>query len=214
MQGKKTCKKILQQEFCLDTNPDIPVIGIVSRFVHQKGLDLLKDSIERIVQDMVVQFAIIGSGEKYLEDYFGGLPARYPGRIGAWIGYNEHKAHLIEAGADFFIMPSLYEPCGLNQIYSLKYGTLPIVRATGGLKDTVEQYNEYTGEGTGFLFDQITSDAVHGTVGWAVSTYYDRPDHIKKMQQRGMQQHFSWEDSAKEYEKMYDHAIERRKNWY
>lgn len=213
LSGKKICKRVLQQEFCLEIDPDIPVIGIVSRFAHQKGLDLLKDCIEKIVSDMVVQFAIIGSGEKYLEDYFGGLPARFSRKIGAWIGYNEHKAHLIEAGADFFIMPSLYEPCGLNQIYSLKYGTLPIVRATGGLKDTVDQYDEKTGEGTGFLFDAISSQAVYDTVGWAVSTYYDRPKHIAKMQQAGMAKHFSWDDSAEGYELMYNHAIDRRKAW-
>src|SRR5205814_9623404 len=106
------------------------------------------------------------------------LPGRYRGRIGSYVGEVEQLAHWIEAGADFFLMPSRYEPCGLSQIYSLKYGTLPIVRATGGLNDTVQQYDEATGNGTGFKFFDATVRAIYDTVGWAVSTYYDRPQHI------------------------------------
>ncbi|MFZ1770144.1 MAG: glycogen/starch synthase, partial [Caldilinea sp.] len=150
--GKRICKAELQRRFQLDVNPNIPVIGVVSRLVAQKGLDLLAATIERIVSDMAVQFVILGSGDKALEGFYAGLPARYPGRIGSFIGYSNQLAHWIEAGADFFIMPSIYEPCGLNQIYSLKYGTLPIVRATGGLDDTVQQYIERTGDGVGFKF--------------------------------------------------------------
>jgi starch synthase len=152
---------------------------------------------------MRVQFAILGSGDKDLEAYFGALPARYPGRVGSHIGYNNELAHWIEASADFFVMPSRYEPCGLNQIYSLKYGTLPIVRATGGLEDTVEQYDEATGDGTGFKFWEISARALYYTIGWAVSTWYDRPHHYAKMQQKAMAQRFSWEDSARQYERMY-----------
>ena len=211
--GKYICKEALQREFGLKPDPGIPVIGIVSRFAHQKGFDLLAPVIKSIVNDMVVQFAILGSGEKYLEDYFGGLPAEFPGRIGAWVGFNNHKAHLIEAGSDFFLMPSLYEPCGLNQIYSLKYGTLPIVRDIGGLKDTVVQYNEQDGGGTGFKFDKADPMAVYYTVGWAVSTYFDRPHHFKKMRDTAMRQSFCWKDSAREYEKVYDKALARRATW-
>ena len=127
------------------------------------------------------------------------------------IGYDNKLAHMIESGADFFIMPSLYEPCGLNQIYSLRYGTLPIVRATGGLDDTVEQYNEDSGEGTGFKFFDATERAIYNTVGWAISTYYDRPQHYRAMQKRAMQKSFSWEDSAKRYEAAYEHAISLKK---
>ena len=178
LSGKEVCKRALQERFHLEIDEGVPVVGVVSRFADQKGLDLLADAIEAIVNSMHVQFAILGSGDKALEAYYGGLPARYPGRIGSYIGYNNEVAHWIEAGSDFFVMPSRYEPCGLNQIYSLKYGTLPIVRATGGLDDTVEQYDEATGEGTGFKFWDASSHGIYYTVGWAVSTYYDRRHHF------------------------------------
>jgi len=213
LKGKVVCKKALQKEFLLEENPGIPVIGIVTRFAEQKGLSLLASVIGSMVEAMRVQIAILGSGEKWMEDFFGHLPAAYPGKIGAWIGYSDHKAHLIEAGSDFFLMPSLYEPCGLNQMYSLKYGTLPIVRATGGLRDTVKQYNENTGEGTGFLFDAATPGAVYDTVGWAVSTFYDRPDHLITMQKRAMKEDFSWLHAAEKYSDVYDRALLRRASW-
>jgi len=213
LSGKALCKKTLQLIFKLDVSQDIPVIAILSRLVHQKGLDLLMPIIESLVQKMLVQFVIVGQGEKRLEDFFGGLPARYPGKIGAYIGYTEQKAHVVEAGADFLLMPSLYEPCGLNQIYSLKYGTIPIVRETGGLKDTVRKYDQRSGEGTGFSFDAPTPQALYDTVGWAVSTYYDRPQHITQMRECGMHEHFTWIDSALEYEKMYSRARARRLQW-
>lgn len=207
LRGKAICKEALQRQFLLEVAPDIPIIGVVSRLVDQKGLDLLAAAIEGIVQAMRVQFVILGSGDKGLETYYGSLPARYPGRIGSYIGYSNPLAHLIEAGSDFFIMPSRYEPCGLNQIYSLKYGTLPIVRATGGLNDTVIQYDEATGNGTGFKFWEPSANAIYYTVGWAVSTYYDRPHHIQQMIQAAMAQNFSWEQSAKAYEDVYRRAI-------
>lgn len=209
--GKLICKGELQRRLGLEQNGQIPIVGVISRFAHQKGLDLLAQSIERIVTNMIVQFAVLGSGDPGLENYFSVLPEAYRGRIGCHIGYSNELAHLIEAGADFFLMPSRYEPCGLNQIYSLRYGTLPIVRATGGLNDTVDQYNEKTGDGTGFMFWQPTAGAVHDTVGWAVSTWYDRKAHIKLMQQAAMARHFSWDDSAVEYEKLYAKAIENKK---
>jgi len=207
-------KKVLQEQFLLEVNDNIPIIGIVSRFAHQKGLHLLFGTIEKIIKDMVVQFAILGSGDKGLESYFGHLPAKYPGKIASYIGYNERLAHLIEAGSDFFLMPSIYEPCGLNQIYSLKYGTLPIVRATGGLEDTVIQYDEETGNGTGFKFHAIDQNAVYYTVGWAVSTYYDRKHHYKQMQKFAMQQDFSWDKSAKEYVSLFERAIAIKRQTY
>lgn len=210
IKGKSACKSTLRETFDLDNN-DAPIIGIVSRMAEQKGLHLLANCIEAILMNMHVQFAILGSGDKTLESYFASLPDKYPGKIGVRIGYNNSLAHLIEAGADFFIMPSLYEPCGLNQIYSLRYGTLPIVRATGGLDDTVEQYEEESGEGTGFKFFDADERAIYNTVGWAVSTWYDRPSHYKAMQKRAMMKSFSWEDSAARYEVAYDKAIEIKK---
>ncbi len=213
MEGKKICKKELQKRLSLEQKDDILLIGIVSRFATQKGLHLVAKVIEDVVKDMYVQFAILGSGDKDLERFFGKLPEIYPDRIGSYIGFSNEFAHLIEAGSDMFLMPSLYEPCGLNQIYSLKYGTLPIVRATGGLDDTVEQYDEKTGEGTGFKFDDPTPPSIYYTIGWAVSTFYDRKHHINKMVSKAMIQHFSWEDSAKKYVKAYHKAIENKKNF-
>lgn len=211
MTGKLICKDELQRRLGLEKRSDVPVVGVISRLAHQKGLDLLAQVIERVVSNMIVQFAILGSGDPALENFFSVLPAAYRGRIGCHIGYSNELAHLIEAGADFFLMPSRYEPCGLNQIYSLRYGTLPIVRATGGLNDTVAQYNEKTGDGTGFMFWQPTAGAVHDTVGWAVSTWYDRKAHIKQMQQAAMARHFSWDDSAVEYERLYARALENKR---
>jgi starch synthase len=207
LEGKAVCKAELQRRFGLEVNPNIPVIGVVSRLVEQKGLDLLAATIEGIVQNMAVQFVILGSGDKGLEGFYGWLPSRYPGRIGSYLGYNNEVSHWIEAGADFFIMPSIYEPCGLNQMYSLKYGTLPIVRATGGLDDTVQQYDEGSGGGTGFKFWEPSPQAIYFTVGWAVSTWYDRPQHIQQMIQVAMAQDYSWEKSAAEYVQMYEKAI-------
>ncbi len=211
MSGKAVCKRELQRRFLLEDNPAIPLVGVISRFVPQKGLDLLAQVIETIVADMRVQFVFLGAGDKAPEWFFGSLPARYPGQIGAWIGYHNEIAHWIEAGADFFLMPSIYEPCGLNQIYSLKYGTLPIVRATGGLQDTVQQYDEATGTGTGFKFVDANPAAVYYTTGWAVSTYYDRPAHIQQMRQAAMAQHFSWADSAEKYLQAYQQAIANKR---
>ena len=207
LSGKASCKSELQKRFLLAENPEVPIIGLVSRFVAQKGLDLLARTIDTILDNMSVQFVILGSGEKYLENFFGDLPKKYPGRVGSFIGYHNENAHWIEAGSDFFIMPSIYEPCGLNQIYSLKYGTLPIVRATGGLDDTVQQYNEQTGAGTGFKFWSPDTNGVYYTVGWAVSTFYDRKHHIDQMIQAAMIQDYSWSRSALAYEALYKRAI-------
>jgi starch synthase len=120
------------------------------------------------------------------------------------IGYSERISHLIEAGSDFFLMPSQYEPCGLNQMYSLAYGTLPIVRRTGGLADTVENFDEDTGGGTGFMFDELTPSSIYNTVGWAVWAWYNRREDIEKMRLRGMKQDFSWEKSAEKYVELYE----------
>lgn len=210
LSGKALNKAELQRRFGLEVNPNIPLIGSVGRLAGQKGMSLLAAVIESAVREMVVQFVVLGSGEKALEHYFGDLPGRFPGQIGSFIGYNNDLAHLIEAGADFFVMPSLYEPCGLNQMYSLKYGTLPIVRATGGLDDTVINYNETDGSGTGFKFWEPTAAALYYTIGWAVSTYFDRPDHLKQMIQAGMVQDFSWQRSAKAYIALYRQALQNK----
>lgn len=205
--GKKANKKALQKMFDLKETPNVPLFAFIGRFAAQKGLGLLAEAIERSIKSMVCQVVILGSGDENAQWYFGGLPAAYPGSIGAFIGYDEKRSHLIEAGADFFLMPSLYEPCGLNQMYSQIYGTLPIVRATGGLEDTVEQYDEQTGVGTGFKFYDISGHALYNTMGWAVSTYFDRPKHMDKMIKKAMSVDFSWDNPAEEYIELYKSLI-------
>ncbi|MCX7726480.1 MAG: glycogen synthase GlgA [Chitinispirillaceae bacterium] len=213
IEGKKICKTELQKTFDLEVNEKIALIGIIGRFVEQKGFGLLVNTLERILNNMIVQFVVLGNGEQRFESYFWDLPKRYSGRVGSYIGFDNTRAHLIEAGSDFFLMPSLFEPCGLSQMYSMRYGTLPIVRATGGLEDTVKQYDENTGEGTGFKFYEASENGLYYTVGWAISTYYDRPHHIKKMIANAMKEDFSWEKPAKEYEEVYLKAIESKKEW-
>jgi starch synthase len=206
--GKAVCKRALQEQFGLNQVNTTPLIGIVSRLVDQKGFYILAECIEEILNTMDVQFAILGSGDNYLEDYYSGLDDRYKGITGTYIGYSNELAHLTEAGSDFLLMPSLSEPCGLTQIYALRYGTLPIVRATGGLNDTVENYNQETGNGTGFKFSEPSGKAIYNTVKWALETYNNRKAHFEKLIINAMEQNFSWDKSAEEYIQLYGRAIE------
>jgi starch synthase len=208
--GKDACKAALQREMGLPVNPRVPMLGVVGRIASQKGLDVLAHAMDRILA-WDVQFVLLGTGDRDGEHYFRSLEARYPHRFRACIGFSDGLAHRIEAGSDFFVMPSRFEPCGLNQLYSLRYGTLPIVRATGGLVDTVSTYDEASGGGTGFMFDHLTPDAVASTVGWAVSTWYDRPHHVQAMRRRAMAQDFSWDRAAETYERLYLAAYQRRR---
>lgn len=212
MKGKSICKKELQEYFGLPVRPDVPVIGLISRLVSQKGIAEVfapnYGSLFNICSTMDIQFVLLGSGERWCENEINELQSKLP-NFRAKIGYNEKLSHLIEAGCDFFLMPSQYEPCGLNQMYSELYGTLPIVRRTGGLADTVQNYNQETGEGTGFMFDSLTPGAIYDTVGWAVWAYYNKKDHIKKMQKSAMSQDFTWEASCKKYVEVYKEAIFR-----
>lgn len=211
--GKKECKKELQKRFLLDIDENTLLIGAVGRFVEQKGYHLIASIIDELVCNLKIQFVILGTGEKILENFFGDLPKRYPTRVGAYIGYSNELAHLIEAGSDMFLMPSIFEPCGLNQMYSLRYGTIPIVHSTGGLEDTVDNYNELTGEGSGFKFYESSSSALYNTISWASSVYYHSNSNFKKMQKRVMKIDNSWEKSAKEYIKAYKLAIKNKKEY-
>ncbi len=211
LSGKAACKRALQDQFGLDPRAEIPLFGIISRMVHQKGFNLMKEALPLALDTMEMQLVVLGTGDRDTEDFFQSLPGRFPGRVGAYIGFSNERSHLVEAGSDFFLMPSLYEPCGLNQMYSMKYGTLPVVRATGGLNDTVENYDEATGSGTGFKFHDPTPGALRDTMGWAVSTWFNRPAHVEAMRARGMAHDFSWATAAREYEKVYRRAIERRR---
>ena len=210
MKGKAECKRALQEKVGLNPDPSVPVFSVISRLVDQKGLDLLVRILQPLVDNMKIQFMILGSGEPWLESAFSGLTAANPGRIASFIGFNNELSHLVEAGSDFFVMPSRFEPCGLNQIYSMIYGTLPIVRRTGGLCDTVEQYVQGSDTGTGFVFDDPTADALYNTIGWACSTWYDRPVDISIMRSNAMGCDFSWKKSAVKYAQVYDWAVAAR----
>ena len=210
MSGKAECKRALQAESGLPVRNDVPLFGLVGRLTRQKGVDVVAEILGGML-DLDVQFVLLGSGDRDVEGYFAYMASRRPDRFAAFIGFDNPRAHRIEAGADFFLMPSRFEPCGLNQLYSLRYGTLPIVRATGGLVDTVAPYDEATGTGTGFVFHDLTPSALYDVIGWAASTWYDRPAHIAKMREQAMRQDFTWDRSAVEYERIYREAIRRRR---
>ncbi len=209
MRGKWLCKGSLQECMSLETNYTSPVFGIVGRFTSQKGYNLVAAIAEKLMEETSIQLAVVGSGDKDLEGHFSWLASKYHGRFGCYIGFNDKLAHIVEAGSDFFLMPSLFEPCGLNQIYSLKYGTLPIVRNTGGLSDTVENCNEELRTGTGFKFNEFTPEALYGTIMWVLHLYRTRPDLMEIMRRNAMSADFSWDRSAGEYEKMYETATGR-----
>ncbi|NWF66311.1 MAG: glycogen synthase GlgA [Campylobacterales bacterium] len=209
LDGKKVCKEDLQKTFNLPIRDDVPIIGMVTRLVHQKGIDVVAEAIENILS-LDVQMVLVGNGEVWAHFYFGDIMARYPHKFACFIGYNEALAHKVEAGSDFFLMPSRFEPCGLNQMYSLKYGTVPIVRATGGLDDTVVNFDEKKLKGTGFKFYQLDSNSLYNTVGWAVYTYYNNKKGMEKLINRGMKQKFTWEESAQKYIDLYHDAINKK----
>ncbi|HVY48001.1 MAG TPA: glycosyltransferase, partial [Minicystis sp.] len=201
--GKHACKAALQREMGLAERPDLPLVGLVSRFAVQKGIDLVAEALEEILA-LDVQVVVLGAGEKWAENAFGEL-SRRSDRFRAFIGMNEALAHRIEAGADLFLMPSRYEPCGLNQMYSQRYGTLPIVRAVGGLDDTVEN------EVTGFKFGDMSAGALAQAVAWAVYTYRERPSAFRAMQYRAMTKSMGWQHASRQYEALYRMAIARRR---
>ena len=207
-------KSALQKRMGLKIDPTIPLIGIITRLTDQKGVSELfaptYGCTYNMCHDFKMQFVVLGSGEKWCEDELKNLSLKLP-NLSVYIGYDDELSHLIEAGSDFYLMPSKYEPCGLNQMYSLLYGTLPIVRRTGGLADTVEQYNEKTGQGTGFLLNDLTPQSIYDTVGWAMYAWYNKPEHIAKMRIRGMENKFDWAESAKKYEDVYKIAQEKIK---
>jgi len=212
MEGKAKAKEVLQQEFGLPPSPDTPVIGLISRLTFQKGVGELfgptYGSAYAICRDMNLHFVVLGTGESWCENEIRSLAGKLS-NFRAKISYDEKTSHLIEAGSDFFLMPSRYEPSGLNQMYSQVYGTIPIVRKTGGLADTVENFDQDTGNGTGFMFEDLTPQAIYNTVGWAIWAYYNRKPQIEAMRKRGMEKNFSWEKSAGEYLQMYEETIKK-----
>ena len=210
VRGKAACKAALQKEAGFAVRPDVPVFGIIGRLTSQKGFDVLAHALDRVL-GWDVQIVLLGTGDEDAQRFFSYVDAHRGDRFRAWLRFDEGRAHRIEAGADFFLMPSRFEPCGLNQMYSLRYGTLPIVRATGGLVDTVANYDEQTADGTGFMFTDLHPEALANTIGWAVSTWFDRPNHIKTMRERAMRQDFSWDRAALAYERLYHRAVTLRR---
>jgi len=209
LSGKAECKKDLLTAFGV-TGADLklPVIGIVSRFAAQKGFDLIAQIMDRLArEDMIV--VALGNGDRQYEEMFLRLQKQFPRKIAVKVAYDNALAHKIEAGSDMFLMPSKYEPCGLNQIYSLKYGTVPIVRATGGLDDTIEPWDARTGRGTGFKFSDYSGESLLLTIKDAFKAFRDQPSW-RNLMRNGMNKDFSWNASAKEYVRVYERARQTR----
>jgi len=206
--GKRECRKDLLHAFGLEVPKETPVIGVCSRFASQKGFDLLEQISGRLAERDVAVVAL-GTGEPYYEKFFRDFAFANAGRFAVQIRYDDAMAHKVEAGSDIFLMPSRFEPCGLNQIYSLKYGTVPVVRATGGLDDTVEEWDATLGSGTGFKFGPYEAQALLDAVDRALATFYDKKQWSQLMQ-NGMAQDFSWEKSARQYAAIYEEAARKR----
>ena len=196
-------KMALQEELGLERDPHRMMIGIVSRLTDQKGFDLIDCVMDELCQD-AVQIVVLGTGDERYENMFRHFAWKYPDKVSAQIYYSEPMSHKIYASCDAFLMPSLFEPCGLSQLMSLRYGTVPIVRETGGLKDTVEAYNEYEKTGTGFSFTNYNAHEMLATVRYAEQIYYDKKRDWNKIVERGMEKDFSWKNSAKLYEELYE----------
>lgn len=209
LSGKGICKRELQRRFNLP-ELDVPLFGVVSRMVPQKGTDLLAEAIHEMIK-LDLQVVVVGNGEPWAHFFFGGMAHRHPDKVGCFIGYDNALAHLVEAGSDFFLMPSAFEPCGLNQMYSLAYGTPPIVRATGGLDDSVENFDETALTGNGFKFWSHTASALFNTVGWAVWTFYNNQEGLAALRRNGMAKRFTWQEAALQYEQLYADALVRKR---
>ena len=199
-------KRALQKELGLEQNDKKFMIGLISRLTDQKGLDLIAYVMDELCQDDI-QFVVLGTGEEKYENMFRHFDWKYHGKVSANIYYSEGLSHRIYAGCDAFLMPSLFEPCGLSQLMSLRYGTIPIVRETGGLKDTVEPYNEYESKGTGFSFTNYNAHEMLGTIRYAEHVYYNKKREWNKLIDRAMAADFSWNASALKYQEMYDWLI-------
>ena len=206
LEGKALCRQDLARAFSLDQD-DSPIVAVVSRMLDRKGFDLLSAAMERLL-NLDMKMIFMGNGEDRYHAFFNELARSRSGRIGLKVTYDRALSHQIIAGADVFLMPSRYEPCGLEQLYALKYGTVPVVRATGGLDDTVDDGAEHPETGTGFKFDDYTPDALHAALAAAVERFKDR-EAWRRMMLRGMALDFSWSRAAEEYEALYRQALEK-----
>jgi starch synthase len=203
LKGKAADKAALMEAFGLDpAKAQAPILAMISRLADQKGFDLVAQVLPRLMAKSEARVVILGTGEEKYHHWLEQEAPKYPGKLGVKIAFNNQLAHLMEAGADMFLMPSRYEPCGLNQIYSMKYGTIPIARATGGLKDTITQVNPKTGKGTGFLFEEYTDEAFAKAIHTALADFENQKLWAKIMQ-NAMAQDFSWKVSARAYRDLY-----------
>ena len=200
--GKAVCKAALQEQMGLEVNPNVPIFAMVTRMTEQKGFDLVACVLDELMGREEMQFMLLGSGEESFENFMRAAEYRYKGRVCAYIGYNEDLAHLIYAGSDFYLMPSRFEPCGLSQMIAMRYGTIPIVRETGGLRDTVMPYNQYTGEGTGFSFANYDAWEMRDAMRTALGCYQNK-EVMDGLIANAMKADFGFERSAEEYARLY-----------
>ena len=206
---KKENKAALQRMMGLPEKEDAFLIGMVSRMTDQKGFDLVAYAMEEMLSTMNVQFVVLGTGEYRFEEMFGYFQSKYPDKISSYIGYSEEKAHQIYASCDAFLMPSLFEPCGLSQMMSMRYGTIPIVRETGGLKDSVDAYNEYENTGTGFSFKEYNAHDMMHVIQYANDVFTNHKEQWNGLVSRAMTTDYSWNTSARKYENLYDRLISK-----
>ncbi|MDH3253705.1 MAG: glycogen synthase GlgA [Acidobacteriota bacterium] len=206
MRGKSVCRRALIDELGLEPNPDGPVVGIVSRLAWQKGMDVAAAVLSAVLDRGDMRLAVLGTGDEELEAVFEGLVRSFPSQVAFCATFDEGLAHRIEAGSDMFLMPSRFEPCGLNQMYSLRYGTPPMVHRVGGLADTVEPFEPDTGEGTGFVFEPFGAEGVRSVLEAALATYRE-PDQWKRLVANGMARDFSWARQAETYLGMYERLL-------
>ena len=203
LRGKKACKRSLQYQLGLRVAEDVMLIGIVSRLTWQKGMLLLLEKLGQIMnQD--VQLVILGTGDNYIENELKKIESTYPHRAVFYCGYNEELSHRVYAGCDLFLMPSLFEPCGISQLISMRYGTIPLVRETGGLKDTVTPYNQYEETGNGFSFRYFSGDEMMYIIAYAIHVYYEDKTAWRKLIRHAMNTDVSWDLSATKYKEIYN----------
>jgi starch synthase len=202
LSGKARNKEHLLGSLGLPTDPGTPLVAIVSRLSSQKGFALSLEVLPRFLAERDVRLVVLGTGERRFEDFFGSLERSFPSKVRFRGGYSEDLAHRFEAAADLFLMPSLYEPCGLNQMYSQRYGTLPVVRRTGGLADTVTPWNPATGEGTGFVFEHYTAEGLRWALDLALSAWRDR-SAWDRLVRNAMSKDWSWDRQIRSYEALY-----------
>ncbi|MBD3949173.1 glycogen synthase GlgA [Tuanshanicoccus lijuaniae] len=205
--GKYENKRALQEAVGLPVRDDVPIIGVVSRLTDQKGFQLVEERMEELLSQAEVQVVLLGTGEARFEHSFRYFESKYPHKMKSLIKFDLNIAQLIYAGSDMFLMPSAFEPCGLSQMMSMRYGTLPIVHETGGLKDTVQPYNQFTGEGTGFSFYGFDGWTMLSTIYNALTVYYQRPEHWQGLMHQAMTRNFGWENPTKEYLGIYQQLL-------